>query len=71
MDTGRGGGRDVKNWEIRTDVYTLPCVNQTASRPSRSRAAPELSSGPLCDPDGRDGGARTGSPGEGCMVACS
>ena len=24
--------RGRTNWEIRTDVYTLPCVTQTASR---------------------------------------
>ena len=27
------GGREGQiNWEIRTDVYTLPCVKQIASR---------------------------------------
>ena len=30
VDTRAGGG-DGTNWEVRTDIYTLPCVKQLAN----------------------------------------
>ena len=32
MWTQRGEGEGGTNWEIRIDIYTLPCVKQIASR---------------------------------------
>ena len=31
MDMVRGGEVGKMNWEIRTDIHTLPCVKQIAS----------------------------------------
>ena len=31
MDSGSGGREGGMNWEIGTDIYTLPCVKQIAS----------------------------------------
>ena len=70
VDTGRGATRDVKNWETGTDIYTLPCVKQTASGPLQRSSAGSSAQGPLWPRRAewwREGGPR----GRGCMSACS
>ena len=35
-------GEGVMNWEIRTDIYTLPCVRQRARGPPRTAQGAQL-----------------------------
>ena len=67
VNTGRGGARDVKNWEIRTDRYTLPCVKQTASGPLPWSSAGTSAQGPLWPRQQNGGGRAVPKGGDVCL----